>query len=267
MDYVGRDKSNPITSFGIILYTRTHNNQYLYLIGKRRDSISYSEFLKNNLTEDNIVMHINLMSDEERKRCIDHYKNNTFEILWDDLWINHNHRMYRYEYNRCNVSFYKNMEKYLEIFTDPLITSRRDNPWSFFKGRKHYTETSLRCALREFEEETTINQDQLSVLNIDPLVETYVGTDNRLYQTIYFVAYISYQPFIYIKYTSNRLRKTRVSDEISTVLWVTYTQACEMLQDNSVGCDNRVDIIRKVNNILLFEPAIKRSKIRRARSR
>ena len=68
-----------ITSFGIISYTRTRDNQYLYLLGQRRDSISYSEFLKNNLNDTTVIMHINLMSSEERERCIYHYNNKSFD--------------------------------------------------------------------------------------------------------------------------------------------------------------------------------------------
>src|SRR5580693_9230739 len=68
-----------ISSYGIILFTvvnNDNNSEILFQTVQRRDSISYAEFLKDNLPIDLIKMHINLMSKEERKRCIDYYLKN-----------------------------------------------------------------------------------------------------------------------------------------------------------------------------------------------
>ncbi len=235
-----------ITSYGIILYTITKDGQYLYLLGQRRDSISYMEFLKNNLTINNIEMHINLMSNEERKRCIE-YKHN-FSLLWQDLCINHKNRIYRQDYFKRKHSFYYNMYMYYKHFLNPK-NNRKYNPWSFFKGRKEIDETPLQCALREFSEETGIH-NKLTVLNVPEYSEMYTGTDDKLYQSIYYLAYIPYQPKIELQITPYNLRKFRISDEMSSISWMSYEMALKVLNDNSVGCKQRVNILKNVNHML-----------------
>ena len=237
-----------ITSYGIILYTITKEGQILFLLGQRRDSISYMEFLKNNLTLNNIEMHINLMSNEERKRCLD-YKHN-FSILWQDLCINHKNRIFRQDYFKRKNSFYYNMYIYLHHFLNPK-NNRKHNPWSFFKGRKEVDETPLQCALREFQEETSISSNLLNVLNVPEYSEMYTGTDGKLYQSIYYLAYIDHQPNIELQLTPYNLRKFRVSDEMSSISWMSYEIASKLLNDNSVGCNQRVNILQKINNLLM----------------
>ena len=54
-------KRRAITSYGIILFTvadKSRRSEILYQLCQRRDSISYAEFLKDNLPSDLIRMHI-----------------------------------------------------------------------------------------------------------------------------------------------------------------------------------------------------------------
>ena len=94
----------------------------LYQLVQRRDSISYSEFLQDRLPADKIEMHIkNLMSKEEKRRCLEYYKRKDPESLWNDLWINHKSHVYRNNMKKCCDAFFGNMEKYLHPMqsTDP----------------------------------------------------------------------------------------------------------------------------------------------------
>jgi 8-oxo-dGTP pyrophosphatase MutT (NUDIX family) len=253
-------KRRATTSYGIILYTQTRDGQILYFLGQRRDSISYTEFLRDTLPSNLVEMHINMMSEEERDRCLYYFKNSDFFTLWDDLWINHNHKSFKTDYERCEASFYCKMKEYLHLFESPEThresterspeNNRVENPWAFFKGRKQLYESNIDCAMREFEEETTVSKKSLMVDDSLVFSELYTGTDSKTYQTYYYVAYIPYQPKIEMKQTPEGIRKMRVSDEIGSVLWVSYSQACKMLDDGSVGCNQRVKILKKVNKAL-----------------
>lgn len=236
-------------SYGIILFTVADTDgrsEILYQLCQRRDSISFAEFLKDTLETDAIRrMHINLMSKEERKRCLDYYKLNNPQALWDDLWINHKSRIYKNDMRRCCSVFKSNMEKYMDEFTDEK-KGQDGNSWGFSKGRKHVYEDELDCALREFEEETTIPKKDVQVLKIKPYKEFYTGTDGKPYSTVYYVAYIPYIPEIQKKVSIDGIRKTYISEEVSNMSWLTYNECLSRLDPH------KQDILRDLNKTLLF---------------
>ena len=244
------EKKKAIPSYGIILFTINENtNELLYQLCQRRDSISYAEFIKDKLPIENIPMHINLMSKEERKRCVDYYKKKDAESIWNDLWINHKNKIYKNEMKRCCDSFIVNMEKYIDFFLDET-KGRDENPWGFAKGRKHDSETEISCALREFEEETTIPKNLIQLLHIKPYEELYMGTDDKLYKTIYYAACI---PYCYVTElqnlvpnTENIIRTSYVSEEVADIKWFPYLTAL-----NKVDI-HKQNILRQINQTLLF---------------
>lgn len=250
------NRRRAITSYGIILFTTNKYNDILFQLCQRRDSISYSEFVKDNLIEENIPMHISLMSEEERSRCIEYYLKNDPKSLWDDLWVNHKHRIYKNDMRRCCDKFMKNMEKYISEFLKE--NGNKENQWGFSKGRKFSTETELECALREFEEETTISREHLQILNINPYEENYTGTDGKLYRSVFFTAYIPYIPNINYRYTPYCIRKYFVSEEINKIVWCSYHNCLKKLDKR------KSDIITSLNKILLFSR--KKRKPRRRRT-
>ena len=239
-------KQRAITSYGIVLFTISDRNgisEILYQLCQRRDSISFSEFLKNTLPPNEIRRHIAMMSREERQRCIDYYVKNDPETLWNNLWINHKSRLYKNDMKRCCDSFRKNMETYIDEF---LKEGKEENPWGFSKGRKHIHESELECAIREFEEETTISRDLIQVLQINPYEELYTGTDGKLYRTVYYVAYIPYIPDIQRKISMDSIRRTYISEEVSQMKWLPYIAAMDKLDSH------KRDILRDINRTLLF---------------
>jgi 8-oxo-dGTP pyrophosphatase MutT (NUDIX family) len=238
-------KRRAITSYGIILFTISNKRDILYQLCQRRDSISYAEFLKNTLSHNVIRMHIDLMSREERKRCIDYYLKNDPESLWNDLWVNHKTRIYKNDMKKCCEAFKKNMEIYMDDFLYEG-GGKLENSWGFSKGRKHHTESELDCALREFEEETTIKRDVIQVLKIKPYEEYYTGTDGKLYRTVYYVAYIPYVPELKYKSSIENVRDTYVSEEVSQINWCTYKDSINRLDNH------KKEILRDINKTLLF---------------
>lgn len=255
----------PIVSYGIILYTIKNGDAY-YQLGQRRDTYGAIEFIKGNLKDDEIPNYINLMSSDERERILGNIDN--FEKLWDDLWINHQSKGYKTDSTRAYETFQKNMKKYLQNFMDTQKCADDikknaktrfnndenfkvclENPWIFSKGRKHTNETSLHCAIREFEEETGISRNLIHINNHEPFEEMYIGTDGKLYKTIYYLAFIPKIPFIFRKYPMGEIyiRDSYISDEISDVEFFSYIEAMEKLNDV-----HKKKILQDVNNYLLF---------------
>jgi hypothetical protein len=203
------------------------------------------------------------MSFVERQRCLHAFFTNEFQALWDDLWINHRHKLYKYEYNRCKHSFFKNMNEWVHLFQND---DDRHNPWGFFKGRLHYGETGLKCGLREFMEESTVNSNEVHVIDTQPLIEEYRGTDDNYYKTVYHIAYIGYQPTIKCRRREGQLRPYLISDEVENLVWASYLQCTEMLNDGTAGSLARLNVIREANDLLLFQPHF-RKYLRRRYSR
>lgn len=231
-----------ITSYGIILYTYDFDGKIIYMLSQRRDTISYSEFVRNHLkTHEDIVKHISLMSNDERNRCLYTYRHKNFKDLWDDLWINHNTGVYRNS-DGCEDAFYKNMSEYYNLFF--IECKCKENPWAFPKGRRNSNETDIECALREFEEETTISKHKLEIKRINPLEDFYIGTDGRSYRTVYYLAKIERRPYIIYK-SSQYIRKTYVSDEVSQIMWGSLDNCLYKLDEN------KRKILKTVDNYIL----------------
>lgn len=236
-----RNTTNPITSYGIVLYTLTANGIPLYFICQRRDTIPYMDFIRRYYNEEHLNAYFSLMTSEEQARLI--YYN--FDTIWDDLWI-YRGRIYKHEYTRA--------KRHFEIMKDSGDIKRLiDNnpskyyngpPWIFPKGKRMQGETTLECALREFNEETNLNPDDITVINTPPFRETFLGSDNKTYRTIYFLAKCD-SPLT-IEYTTRTegIRKITVSEEMNDCRWLPYKEAYNILQDT------RKDVLREIHDFL-----------------
>jgi 8-oxo-dGTP pyrophosphatase MutT (NUDIX family) len=234
----------PITSYGIVLYTYEKDKYLKYLVCQRRDSISYIQYLQDLIEEKNILKYINLMSKEEKKRCLEYYYKNDSHSIWKDLWVNHKSKIYINEYNRCTKMFQKNMEKYIEYFKDEY-TGQNENQWFFPKGRIHKDENEIECAIREFEEETNINSKNISVNKNISFEEYYIGSNNLIYKTVYYIAYIPYIPKKVYKYYPSNIRTKFISSEIYDMEWLEFNDVIQKLDET------KKDVLTKINNYIL----------------
>lgn len=77
-----------------------------------------------------------------------------------------------------------------------LALIKRDSPeldfrgWIFPRGREEIGERDIDNALREFNEEAGLSLCACSLVSSKPVIETYLGTNDRLYETQYWVASI-----------------------------------------------------------------------------
>ena len=144
-------RSIPITSYGIILFSRNESGNIVFLLGQRRDSYAYIEFIRGTYHHRNSLYYLfSQMTPDEVKRIKEH--KHKFDTLWEDLWVNHEGRLFHYGYARASRSFNNAMIQLDEILgrIEPGI---KEPQWGFPKGKKHKEETEIECALREFQEE------------------------------------------------------------------------------------------------------------------
>lgn len=165
-----------------------YKNKIKFLLIQRKHSFSYVEFIRgkydaNNLEE--VSNLLNLMSKEEIQKIL------MFDLdyLWNDLWN--------------KTSKYKHYQKEFEISLEKFNKLRENNltdlinfnklyetpEWGFPKGRRDKNEKNLDCAIREFEEETSIDESKYIILNrLNTIEESVTGTYKSIYKLVYYLA-------------------------------------------------------------------------------
>ena len=237
----------PVTSFGIVCFD-LNQKKISFLLIQRKHSISYIDFVRGKYTFENIGFLNTLfktMTEEEKKKLTTW----SFEKIWDELWINDN-RLYRHEY--------KNSKKKYEIIMTGFIQDNRlisvnklikENPsngtleWGFPKGRRDKNESDIRCAHREFQEETNYERgDYIHSEDLPRFTEEFIGTNGIAYRYVYYVcrSITNKKPFV------DPTNRSQIS-EIGNIGWYTYEDAV-----NLIGKRNRrrVGVLRKIYEIL-----------------
>lgn len=224
----------PITSLGIIVFRINPENQREYLMIRRRDTLGFVEFMrgKYNLTNYSYIYNLfSIMTKDERERLI----NNSFDELWNDLWMNKNNRQYHNEYENSKKKFVKLKEGFKgsnnEIVslqaihnTQPVIWSEPE--WGFPKGRRNLRETDFECARREFREETGLDDtDYLIKVDLGRIEETFHGTNNIRYRHIYFIGFWDSNKEIGI----DKNNFSQIS-EIGNIGWFNFNDAYEVIR-------------------------------------
>ncbi len=191
---------NPKTSLGIILYKK-NKDKYEYLMICRRNTIGFVEFIRGKYVYsdiDYIKNLFNVMTNSEIRLI----KEKPFEYLWEYLWMDNKFN------NKNTVKLKKNYDSAYEKFNKIKNGYKIDNTiidieylcknktnfyeeqeWGFPKGRRLFNETNFIAAMREFREETQINNDNIRVLsNTKTFNEEYKSYDNVYYKNIYYLA-------------------------------------------------------------------------------
>lgn len=229
----------PITSYGIILF-RIFNNEIQYLMIRRKNSFGYIDFIKGQYSENNLEYLqklIDEMSLEEKQLIL---MNDDFNILWKRMW----------EDNFKSNIFNNSKQKFINLKTlgiiEELINNSKtqwiETEWEFPKGRRNYMEKDLECALREFEEETGINYNNIMLIeNLFPFEENFVGTNDKIYKNKYFLASINSNT-----YNFEELLYFQIS-EVSKIEWKTLTNCNNSMRPYNI---EKIKLINQINNII-----------------
>lgn len=168
----------PVCSYGIICL---HNGKCLVV--QRRDSFGYLDVLRGKYTPEDREYMQRLVDDMTR---LEQTRLATwpFDRMWSNVWQRPVPLSAKSKFIRCS-----------EVFKQLLAASpcaKRANTWEFPKGRRaSVCETEVDCALREFEEETSVSRHSIRV-KPRPIVDEYVGFDGVRYRNTYFGATLAH---------------------------------------------------------------------------
>jgi len=186
------------------------------LMVKRKDSMSYVEFIRGKYDLENmkfVETLISNMTQLEQKWITE----DTFENLWNKLWGN-SRDSHGLEYDIALERF-NSLDKKLLVQRYP--SPYRDPEWGFPKGRRMRGETDLDCAVREFFEETNIPKEAYRVLPEASFTEVFKGTNNVMYKHIYYVALLENSKIINLKQKLTLAQRR----EVSSVDWKTLSES------------------------------------------
>ena len=190
---------HPITSNGIIAFRRKKSH-YEFLMICRKNSLGFVDFMRGKYKLYNLLQITNLINEmtiQEKQNLLTH----DFEKLWTDLWGDYVGLQYRGEESISQEKFNSisegvELKSGIQYDLKELINKSETqwvNPeWGFPKGRRNYQENDLTCALREFEEETGYNSNDITIIkNILPFEEIFTGSNFKSYKHKYFIGLIN----------------------------------------------------------------------------
>jgi 8-oxo-dGTP pyrophosphatase MutT (NUDIX family) len=235
----------PITSIGVIAIRKNNNNTEILLI-RRKDSLSFVDFMRGKYNLEDKQYLINLfdkMTLNERNFIL----NNEFDKLWNHLWGTNITNQYKNEEKTSKYKFIQlkngiklNNDFYnLEDIINCCVENYLEPEWGFPKGRRNYQERDMVCGLREFEEETGYDKNELiNITNILPLEEIFTGSNYKSYKHKYFLAYIN---------NTNEPKKEFQLFEISKIEWVNINDAEKYIRNYNIEKKN---ILIELNKLL-----------------
>jgi ADP-ribose pyrophosphatase YjhB (NUDIX family) len=120
--------------------------------------------------------------------------------LWNELWDENISVKYMNEksisknkFNILKKGIINNEECYnLQDLINESNTNWSEQEWGFPKGRRNYKENDIDAGLREFKEETGIEEINIKIIkNIEPFEEIFIGSNYKSYKHKYYLAEIS----------------------------------------------------------------------------
>ena len=240
-----KDCRLPITSCGNIVI-RLDESEPKVLMIQRKDSLCFIDLIRGKYDINNknyIQTLIDKCSNEEKtKLCT-----TDFYLLWKDLWLLPDDYDMNDEYLRSYKIFnnLKNDEVYnLEYFIQNSKTNYISSEWEFPKGRRNMNENNFNCAKREFQEETSYEESDYSIINnIYPFTESFLGENKIRYKYIYYIGILknfNKKPVI----DSNNKHQV---GEIKNIKWLTISESLKIIRDYH---KSRRVLIKQIQNFI-----------------
>jgi 8-oxo-dGTP pyrophosphatase MutT (NUDIX family) len=197
-----------------------------FLMIQRKDTMGFIDFVRGKYPmspeekRPMLQVYLNEMTLQERQNLL----TQSFDDLWDNLWVNHESKCYRKEYESAKRKF--------EELDVPSLMDGTESTWTFQefgfpKGRRNMKETNIACAEREFCEETGYHKSEYEFLRNYPTIEEeFVGTNGVKYKHIYYIVKMkSSAPPAKVDHT-NKLQ----TGEVQNLGWFTYDQCITLLR-------------------------------------
>jgi 8-oxo-dGTP pyrophosphatase MutT (NUDIX family) len=279
--HVVKDCSGPITSFGIIAFkivnnekeelndkntklqevislsktfTNVNDESYpkiKFLMIQRKDTMGFTDFVRGKYPEEEkecsktLPIFLNEMTNKEKHNLL----TKTFDEIWGELWVNHDSKCFKNEYELAYKKFKKlNIKELIK----KSHSSFEYTELGFPKGRRNMKETNIACAEREFFEET--GYDKLCydfIKNYPTIHEEFRGTNGIKYRHIYYLVKMKDGiPPPKIDY-KNKIQ----TGEVQNIGWLTYEECNSVMRPYDVAKKRVIkkvhrDIIEMKNNFI-----------------
>jgi NUDIX domain len=199
-------------SYGIIAQDQI--GQIIFI--RRKASLEYIQIVVGKWNSlEQVQLYLENITIAEKKNLL----TKNFNDLWNGLW-----------YNK-----YKKYSKYQKMKFDGLNIRRMLLETNVYKklpevllpkGQIKPNESEIECATREFMEETGISKNFFEIdAYREPVLDTFRGTDNNLYQTVYYFAKMK-------KFCNQRDFINYDRNEVSQVLVLKISQALSVIDKN-----------------------------------
>jgi len=195
-----------------------YKDKIKFLLIQRKHSFSYVEFIRGKYDENNINEVLNLLNLMDKYE-IDKILNNDLNYLWIDLWNKTSkYKTYQKEFE-TSIEKFNILKKNHNLKELINFNKLYDTPeWGFPKGRRDKNEKNLDCAIREFEEETGIDQTKYIILNrLNTIEELVSGTHQSIYKLIYYLALVYEE-------TELTLNNEHQKYEIGDMKWLSFEE-------------------------------------------
>jgi 8-oxo-dGTP pyrophosphatase MutT (NUDIX family) len=253
--------NEPVTSYGFICYRFNREVQDLqYLMICKKDSLSYVEFVRGKYDYQNKEYLLRLagnMTAVEKGRLA----TEDFDSIWRQLWINdvpqskkfmNNYLDSKRKFEKIKEGFpLRDVDGSVFFFDLQYIMQHAqqrydETEWEFPKGRRQLNESDLNCALREFEEETGIDTNNINIMqSIKPLEEVFVGMNKIRYRHVYYVAYAS-EDTHYVLDPSN----PKQAGEVRDIQWCGLHDALNKTRDMYI---ERKEVLLRAHRLISRE--------------
>jgi len=214
-----------------------YKNKIKFILIEKKNSLNYIEFIRGIYDindKKQLEKMFKLMSQDE----IIKIKNNNFLDLWKLLW---NKTAYKKVYQKEFILSYnkfkllKTSGKLSELL---LIQNKyKYNEWEVPKGKKQKNETNLECAIREVEEETSINNNSyillLNLLKSSTIQYEYIGTNNIMYKNIFYLSILN----------NNYILNTKENKEVKQSKLMTIDELQDYIRDYDT---EKINILTKL---------------------
>lgn len=243
----------PITSYGIICYCKI-NNEIKYLMIQRKDSLCYIEFIrgKYKMNDINYICKLfKFITNKEKRKIL----NSDFDTLWKDLWKEYDINKFKKEYLQSKRKFdkikngFEHNDKLIDF--NYIINSSQNNStiynqteWEFPKGRRNLNEHNIKCAIREFEEESGLSKNRIKLINNKSYEEIYIAVNKTRYRHIYYIAKcndITSEDILF-----NPKNKIQIK-EVKDVKWLNYDNVINNIRNIYI---ERIELFKRVNKII-----------------
>jgi 8-oxo-dGTP pyrophosphatase MutT (NUDIX family) len=210
------------------------------LMIRRKDSLGYIELLrgKYQLSERGYVQTLieqTSLAERERLLSLD------FTTLWEGLWNGPVSKPYRHEFEPAKMKFEALRTQFLYESIQTAKTRWTEPEWGFPKGRRGPGESELKCALREFWEETGVTEEQIFICrNIMPIEESFFGSNRVHYRHKYYIAFTFDD--IPLSISSNIMEK-----EIGAIQWFSSDNALEHIRPYNI---EKKELVYHVQSLL-----------------